>query len=59
MKNYYIQYRIGKSKYVVNFHNGVKLHKDNSLFYDIKVFKNKQKMNNFINKLHQEGYSLR
>ena len=41
MKNFYIRYNIGKSKYVVNYHNGERLHSDGSPFYDIEIFKNK------------------
>ena len=44
MKKYNIQYNIGKAKYVVNYHDGVKKHKDGSSFYDITIFKNKVKL---------------
>jgi hypothetical protein len=56
MKTYNIQYNIGKAKYVVNFHDGVKTHKDGSRFFDIAIFHNKKKMNLFIKKLKDEGY---
>ena len=47
---------VGKSKYVVNYHDGKKTHKDGSEFYDIAIFKNKVDLNNFIKKLTSEGY---
>ncbi len=56
MKNFYVQYNIGKCKYVVSFHDGIKTHKDGSKFYDIAIFKNKQKLNSFTNSLKKEGY---
>ena len=56
MKNFYIQYNIGKSKYVVNFHNGERLHSDGSPFYDIKIFKNKVLLGSFIKELLNSGY---
>ena len=53
---YNIKYNVGSSKYVVNFHNGIKTHKDGSPFFDIEIFKNKQKMNAFVKTLVKEGY---
>jgi len=55
-KLYNIQQNIGKAKYVVNYHDGVKTHKDGSAFYDISIFKNKKDLENFIKKLESEGY---
>ena len=57
MKRYYIQYSIGKAKYVVNYHDGVKKHNDGSDFFDIAIFKNKKLFNSFVNKLIGEGYN--
>ena len=56
MKRFYIQYNIGKSKYVVNFHDGIKKHNDGSDFFDIRIFKNKKDMNAFILKLKKDNY---
>ena len=56
MKTFNIQNNVGKSKYVVNFHDGIKTHKDGSLFFDICIFKNKKKLNIFVNSLILEGY---
>ena len=49
---YNIQYNIGKAKYLVNYHKGKK-HKDGSKFFDIAIFKNKNKMNEFIKTLNK------
>ena len=56
MKVFDVQSGIGKSKYVVNFHDGVKTHQDGSPFYDIKLFKNKRKEQVFIRTLCKKGY---
>lgn len=56
-KDYNIMYNIGKAKYVVNYHNGVSKHNDNSKFYDIAIFKSKKDLNNFIKGLIKEGYN--
>jgi hypothetical protein len=49
-------YRVGRVKYLVNYHDGVKTHKDNSPFYDIKAFKNKVALYKFIGELVKMGY---
>ena len=53
---YYILYRVGKAKYIVNFHDGEKLHPDGSEFFDIAIFSNKNRMNIFVNELKRKGY---
>ena len=55
-KVYSIQHNIGKAKYVVNYHDGVKTHKDGSPFFDIETFKSKVKMESFICKLGNMDY---
>jgi hypothetical protein len=55
-KTYNVQYNVGKVKYLVNYHNGIKLHTDNSKFYDIQIYKSKVLFNNFIELLNKEGY---
>ena len=47
---------VGTAKYVVNFHDGKSKHKDGSDFYDIHIFKNKVKLNEFIKELNKKGY---
>jgi len=50
---------VGKSKYVVNFHDGEKTHPDGSKFYDIKILRNKKALASFIRQLKRDGYTLR
>ena len=57
MKKFNTENNIGKSKYVINFHDGVKKHEDGSEFYDIVIFSNKLKYNAFISELTKQGYS--
>lgn len=59
MKNYYIQYNIGKSKYCVSFHDGVQTHPDGSPFYAIALFKNIKRMNSFVKQLVIDGYKYK
>jgi len=59
MKLYNIQERIGKAKYVVNFHDGIKKHKDGSDFYDIRIFTNKVGLRNFEQSLLKASYHYR
>jgi len=56
MKTYRLMFNVGKVKYLVCYHNGIKKHKDGSDFYDIAPFKNKNKLNGFINELIANGY---
>jgi len=56
MKKFNLKYNVGKVKYLVSFHNGVDKHKDGSNFYRIECFKNKIKLNAFINCLIKQGY---
>ena len=50
-------YGIGRAKYVVNFHDGIQKYKDGSAFYDIKIFKNKIKLEKFRKSLLKRGYT--
>lgn len=58
-KQFYQQNNIGKAKYVVKFHNGLKTYSDGSLFWDINIFSNKLKLNAFIKELVKDGYKQR
>jgi len=58
-KTFYRLDNIGKAKYTVNYHDGVKKHRDGSPFFDIAIFRNKKRMQDFINKLISEGYKAR
>ena len=58
-KTFYRQDNIGTAKYTVSYHDGVKKHRDGSPFFDIAIFRNKKKMQGFIDKLVSEGYKNR
>lgn len=58
-KVYYTMDGIGSAKYTVNFYDGKKTHRDGSPFYDIRTFKNKKDMLNFIQDLISDGYRER
>jgi hypothetical protein len=47
IQDFYIQQNIGKSKYVLSYFAG-KRYDDNSKFYDVRIFKSKKTLNNFI-----------
>lgn len=57
MKTFNIMLNVGKAKYLVNFHNGEKTHKDGSQFFDAQIFKNKVKLKEFTDSLKKEGYN--
>lgn len=57
-KEFYTMKNVGKSKYLVNFHDGKKTNNDGSPFYDIKIFKNRKDMESFIGELVKKGYKL-
>jgi hypothetical protein len=48
-----IMYNVGKVKYLVNYSDGTKKHKDGSEFFDIACFKSKAKMKKFITELQR------
>lgn len=56
MKYFNIIRNVGKSKYVVNYHDGVKQHKDGSEFFDIAIFNSKRKLDIFTEELKMQGY---
>ena len=58
-KEYYLQVGLGKAKYVVNFHDGRKTHKDGSPFYDVRTFRNRKEADAFMKDLAQKGYKER
>ena len=57
MKTFYTQDNIGKTKYTVSFHDGVKTHSDRSPFFDIRLFRNKVKRDAFVKELRGAGYA--
>jgi hypothetical protein len=50
------KYGVGKSKYVISYHDGVKKHKDGSDFFDIEIFKNQKDLEAFKKALLQKGF---
>lgn len=55
-KRFNIMHNVGKAKYVINYHDGEKTHKDGSPFYDIATFKNIKDFLAFKKKLIADGY---
>jgi len=49
---------IGKAKYTISYHDGKKKHKDGSDFFDMKIFKNKKDLSDFVGSLVKQGYKL-
>lgn len=45
-----------RGQHTVSFHDGVKIHKDGSPFFDMAVFRNAKKADDFIKELKAEGY---
>ncbi len=48
---------VGKAKYVVNYHDGVKVHRDGSPFFDIAIFSSLAKKDQFVRKLESLGFT--
>jgi hypothetical protein len=55
-KRYRVTERVGKAKYVLSYHDGVKKHADGSDFFDVVTFRNKKQLNELITSLHKQGY---
>ncbi len=56
-KEYFTMDDVGRrGNYIVNFHDGVKTHRDGSEFYDMRIFRNKRKRDQFIRSLKKQGY---
>jgi hypothetical protein len=56
-KKFHLQDNIGRAKYTVSFHDGVKTHPDGSPFYDIRTFTSKKKKTQFVETLKSQGYT--
>lgn len=59
MKQFSEMCNVGKVKYVVNHHDGVKSHADGSPFFDVATFQNKRKKAAFVRGLLASGYKAR
>jgi hypothetical protein len=55
-KRFNTKYGVGKSKYVVSYHDGVTKHKDGSDFFDVQIFKNQNDLEAFKKALLQKGF---
>ena len=55
-KTYRTQDGIGRAKYTVSFHDGHSAHNDGSPFFDMKIFSNKRKRDQFLRQLSEDGY---
>jgi hypothetical protein len=56
MKQFNEMQNVGKVKYLVNFHDGVKAHRDGSPFFDIRTFTSKRDKDKFVTGLKRQGY---
>jgi hypothetical protein len=59
MKEFNEMSNVGRVKYVVNHHDGVKQHPDGSPFFDVATFQNKRKKAAFVKGLLAKGYRTR
>jgi hypothetical protein len=55
-KAFYILDNVGTAKYTVNCHDGITMNPDGSMFFDIHIFHNKQKRNQFVRAIMADGY---
>ena len=55
-KHYRVDKNIGLVKYIVSFHDGITTHPDGSIFYDVRLFKNRTKLSDFEIELFNKGY---
>lgn len=58
-REYYVMHNVGKVKYLLNYHDGINIHKDGSPFFDAKCFSNKKKLNKAIGELKKQGFTER
>lgn len=56
MKTFNVMCNVGEAKYLVSFNDGIKTHKDGSLFFDVKIVSNKKELKAFTDKLLADGY---
>lgn len=56
-KVFNVRPKVGKARHVVSIHDGVKMHKDNSPFFDIKICGNKRCLQAVVKSLKKNGYS--
>jgi len=59
MKQYDTQENIGRARYTLSCHDGVKTHKDGSPFWDIEIFSSKIKLAARIKQRKAQGCTQR
>jgi hypothetical protein len=57
MKTFNVKNNVGKIKYLVSFHDGIKQHSDGSKFFDIAIFKSVKTLNAFTENLIDNNYT--
>lgn len=57
MKVYRTMLNVGMAKYVIYYHDGVKMHADGSQFFDIDILKTNKEFIERIEQLEREGYT--
>ena len=57
MKQFRTTMNVGKVKYLISYHDGVKTHKDGSPFFDIATFKNRLAYTKFRINLLTNNYT--
>lgn len=55
-KTFNVKTGIGNARHVVSFHDGVKTHKDDSPFFDVRTFGRKRNAAKFTKDLVAAGY---
>jgi hypothetical protein len=59
MKTFNFMWGVGRAKYIINYHDGVKKHGDGSDFFDINIFSNKKDFFRRMDELQKEGYKYK
>ena len=57
MKTFNTQTNIGKCKYIINFHDGIKTHADGSIFFDLNILNTKKDFQARKKQLLNQGYT--
>ncbi len=58
VKVYNTMRNVGRAKYLVNYHDGIKSNKDGSPFFDIAIFSNQKELKQFVSQLKNDGYAV-
>lgn len=55
-KTFHVMHNVGKVKYLLSYHDGIKSHKDGSKFFDVACFSNKKELAKEIKQMIKDGY---